>query len=91
MTAIDELEAQPVLQPGESGWWKVWGAQPRHIQAGDIILLDPVGDWIEVKGLFPSKAAPVRVGLIDANDAMFTIGALCPIVLMRRGTHNMLA
>jgi hypothetical protein len=38
------LEAQGSLQPGQEGWWKVWGASVRDVQPGDIVMLKYADD-----------------------------------------------
>lgn len=92
--AVARFEAQGKLQPGDEGYWKVWGARPRHIRAGDIVMSKNDGDdsveTYEVEELFLAKAHPMRIGLVVKGERT-TIGALCPIVLVRWGTHNMLA
>lgn len=90
MNINDELAAQPELAPGTEGWWQVWGARPCHIRPGDALAIQGEEGWLLVEDLFEAKAAPARQGLV-ANGERFTIGALCPIALLRRGTHNTLA
>ena len=99
-TALEALAAfeahaasEARLQPGEQGWWPVWGASLRDVQEGDIIAFKN-GDEVEtnyVAGLFEAKAAPMRVGLIDQNHSEYTLGALVRIVLWRQGTKNTLS
>lgn len=92
--ALAEFETQAELQPGESGWWQVWGARSRDIQAGDILLskLDDGGIATDyVADLFDPNANGLRVGFIDGRGKRVTIGAMARIVLVRRGTHNTLA
>lgn len=90
--ALAQFEAQDTLQPGEEGWWKVYGATVRNARKGDLIL-SKVDDEIVptlVEDTFKAKAYPMRAGII-CDGAKCTFGALSAIVLMRRGTHNMLA
>lgn len=90
--AVAELEAQGVLQPGDEGWWKVWGARPYDIKVGDLVGSND-GDkvvWDLIDATFTAKAAPVRVGL-SSDGNQFTIGGGCPVVVLRRGTKNTLA
>lgn len=90
---IAAFEAQDRLEPGTPGYWKVWGAKVRHIRTGDI-LLSKDGDKVVtdyITGTFESKAAPVRVGLLDAEGNKFTLGALTPVVIVRWATHHILA
>ena len=91
--AVAEFEAQGVLQPGDEGWWKVWGAQVRHIRTGDLLLCKNQDDETEfslIHDTFLAKSHPLRRGFIS-DDQEFTLGVLSAIVLLRRGTHNMLA
>jgi hypothetical protein len=37
--AIEIIAAQPALQPGTEGYWKVWGASVRDITPGDLVIL----------------------------------------------------
>jgi len=91
MNPVEEVKAQGILKPGDYGWWKVWGAQPKDIQPGDVVMVKGDEDWTEITGLFLSNAHPVRLGFWGEGGNRFTIGALCPVVVLRRGTHNMLA
>lgn len=90
--AVAQFEAQGALVPPTLGWWKVWGAQVRHIQPGDLVATLVDGDlaWDLVRDTFTAKSAPLREGFIT-DEGRFTLGALVPIVLMRWGTHHMLA
>jgi hypothetical protein len=90
-----QAEAQGELKPGEQGWWKVWGARIIDVRAGDLLLVKdantgevvadlvseirPAGGWAGMRLLYTS----------DGVDR--SIGALAPFVLLRQGTHNMLA
>lgn len=89
-----EFESQPALDPGQDGWWKVWGASPQDIRAGDLVFTrgeaDGDVDSFFVQETFTSKAAPMRVGIV-VDGRQQSIGALAPIVLVRRGTKNTLA
>lgn len=86
------FEAQAKLAPGTDGFWKVWGAQPRHIRPGDLLVTLDEGnlDYALIQETYLAKAAPLRLGFI-ADGERFTIGALTPISLLRWGTHNTLA
>lgn len=41
------LDAQGVLQPGEQGWWKVWGASARSIRTGDMLMAKRGDEYFE--------------------------------------------
>lgn len=87
-----EFEAQGVLQPGEPGWWKVWGAGFGHVRAGDLFLTRGADGSDEVylaEDVFEAKAHPIRVGVVIEGERV-TWGIMCPLVLLRRGTHNTL-
>lgn len=84
------LDAQPRLQPGEEGWWKVWGARPHNVRAGDAVVLDADEGWLYVQETYEPKTAPMRVGWVVDGERM-TYGALAPVVVLRRETHNTLA
>jgi len=89
---VEELEAQGVLNPGEAGWWKVWGASVADVLPGDLVGSKVDGEVTLdlVEGTFESKAAPLRVGFV-VDGKRVTFGALAPIVLFRRGTGGTLA
>lgn len=93
--AMAEFEAQGALPAGTLGWWKVWGAKTNAARAGDLILFknDKTGEIepLLVVERFEHKAAPMRVGIVTDNGERTSLGALFPIVLMRRGTKNTLA
>jgi len=91
--AIAEFEAQDVLQPGETGWWKVWGARVSDIKPNDIVLVkDGNGDveTLFIEDTFTAKSV-ARFGIVVFNGERQTLGQLCPIVLVRKGTHNTLS
>lgn len=91
-TVKAELEAQPVPQPGEEGWWRIWGAMARHIEPGDVVLHNVDGE-VQVdliQDTYLAKNAPLRLGVVVDGERC-TFGALTEIVLMRRGTRNTLA
>lgn len=96
--AVKAFEGQKVLQPGEPGWWKIWGASVRNIQTGDLVAMRGKGDEVIyhlISGTFEAKASGLRRGFISDNcefeGGKFTLGLLCPIVLFRQETHNTLA
>lgn len=81
------------LAPGTEGFWKVWGARVSSIREGDLVLIpgDEGSSFSLITGTFAAKAAPMRRGLIDPEHGEFTLGALCPVIVLRWGTHNTLA
>ena len=88
-----EVETQGRLAPGTRGWWQVWGAGVRDVRAGDLVLgkrEDGDQQAMLIDELYDSPLAPMRQGFM-ADGERFTLGALCPIVLLRRGTHHTLA
>lgn len=93
--AIAEFEAQGTLQPGEEGWWKVWGARIHNVRSGDIMLCKDA-DTGEVVTEFIEEIRPaggwagMRL-LYVAEGVNRSIGALAPIIVVRKGTHNTLA
>lgn len=89
-TTVALLERMGQLQPGEPGLWKVWGARVADIRPGDVVLDDPAGDFFEVEALFEAKAAPLRVGIVVAGERQ-TLGAMCPVIVLRWGTGHTLA
>lgn len=88
--AVAEFEVQGRISPGTEGWWQVWGATPQHIRPGDLVLVQGEKGWTLILDTFTAKAAPLRVGLVD-ESGKWTLGALCPVAVVRKGTHNTLA
>ena len=88
-----EVDAQPVLEPGTEGWWRVWGASPHSIEPGDYVLCKD-GDGVDefyVQSTYKPKSYPMTFGIVVDGREM-TIGALAgPLVILRRGTKNTLA
>lgn len=82
------IEAQGVLQPGDEGFWPVWGATPQDIRAGDYVITAG-GDEFYVQETYRSNAAPLRVGFVVDGEKE-SIGALCRIAILRPGTKNTL-
>ena len=87
MGATETLEAQGELQPGDQGYWKVWGARPNDIRVGDIVMTDGSEDQVaEI-----DRSDIVRVRIVTTTGDRFSLGALCPVIVLRWGTHNTLA
>jgi hypothetical protein len=86
-TARAEIEAQPVLHPGDEGWWKVYGASTRSIRPGDYVLAKE--EEFYVQDTYPREDF-VRVGIV-IDGVKSSIGILHPIILLRRGTRATLA
>jgi hypothetical protein len=99
--ALAAFEAQGACPAGTEGFWKVYGAQVRHIRAGDLIATKSSEEeevqWILILDTFEAKAAPLRRGFISDPDSgtdaegAFTLGALSPVVVLRWGTCATLA
>jgi hypothetical protein len=86
-----DIEAQPRLAAGEEGWWKVYGASPRDIQAGDFVLTRDDTDGFLVDDVYVNEAwRGIRTGIVVDGERQ-SIGTYCPIVLLRRGTKATLA
>lgn len=108
--ATEIINSQPALQPGQDGYWRVWGASVRDVQAGDIVLLkyaDGEACEYEVDAYAPrgndhDTVTQAFRGVGNLNDQirprfratdgeLFTIGALQPMALIRKSTHNILS
>lgn len=90
---VAEFLCQSTLQPGEEGWWRVWGASARDIRAGDIVCTKDSSDYPDVafvEETFTARSHPIRVGIVVEGQRQ-TLGALVPILLVRKGTHNTLS
>lgn len=90
MTVHDEIVAQGALKPGEPGWWKIWGASVRDIRPGDAVMDSSEEGFYLVEDMYLAKSSPLRVGIV-VNGERMTIGAMTPVIVMRRSTHNILA
>lgn len=93
--AFREFESQGELQPGEEGYWKVWGAMVRHIRPGDLVLSKTNPDDLSIcidliEDVYTPKNYPLHFGVVINGDK-FTLGALTAIILLRKGTKNTLA
>lgn len=91
----DALDAQDI-QPGDEGWWKVWGARVNDIREGDMIMLKPKGEEITehvITRIVPESgmAKAVWLRFIDADGEDIRIGRMCAVAVIRKGTHNTLA
>lgn len=122
--ATEIINAQGRLEPGEEGYWKVWGASIRDIQRGDLVILkrateDGKGEVCEYEvGEYAPREVRVTAGRPNtayddmtgrghtgggvkmdqirprwrATDGeLFTVGAMQPIGLLRKSTHNILS
>ena len=118
--ATEIINTQGRLEPGDEGYWRVWGASVRDIQPGDIVVLryaDGEACEYEVGEYAPREAREVDGRPNTAIDDMmarghtgggismdqirprwratdgelFTVGALQPIGLLRKSTHNVLS
>jgi hypothetical protein len=83
-----QIEAQPVLQPGEQGWWKVYGASARDIQPGDYVMTK--GDEFFVQDTYEFSTTGIRIGLVIDGERC-TFGFACPLILLRQGTKATLS
>jgi hypothetical protein len=95
------LDEQGVLQPGSEGWWQVAGARADDIRDGDLVMVK----MLPHDG-GPAIIAEYAVGTIIPEDGMLgtifikfttpqgteaSFGRLCPVQVLRRGTHMTLA
>lgn len=87
-----EIEAQGELQPGEAGWWQVWGASPRDIEGGDYVLLKTEGgvDEFYVAETYRCANHGMQYGII-VDGVKMTLGALSRITILRPGTKSTLS
>jgi hypothetical protein len=85
------LDAQGVLAPGQPGYWQVWGADARHIQAGDLVLSKTPDGVMHEDVILEAGRRPIGAYVLTEAGEDFTLGALVRIVILRQGTHNTLA
>jgi hypothetical protein len=85
------IEAQPVLHPGDEGWWRVYGARPRDIRPGDFVMTPDDLDGFLVDDVFVNDAwRGIRTGIVVDGERQ-SIGTYCPIVLLRQASRAALA
>lgn len=95
----DALGSQGAIQPGTQGWWRVWGATVNDIQAGDLIMVGTKADdgshvitEHHVVTIVPEDGIKGAIYLHITNDGGERwIGRMCPVQVLRQGTHNTLA
>jgi hypothetical protein len=94
------LDSQGSMRPGTQGWWKVWGARLSDVKAGDMIMVGTkaedgshvisehtVTSIIREDGL----AGVMYFTFTDQAGERHSYGVLCPVQVVRQGTHNTLA
>lgn len=95
----DALNEQGVLQPGDSGYWKLWGACVMDIETGDLVMCKGASggsfDQFEITEVLSPREGYLtdlcRRRFRDAEGEIFSLGMLCPVIVLRKGTHNMLS
>jgi hypothetical protein len=94
------LDAQGRMEPGDEGWWKVWGASMQDVRQGDLIMAGLRKDdgTKEVVEHFVREVVyeggikdAIWLNFIDLHGEKRGIGMLCPVAIVRRGTHNILS
>ena len=94
-SSVDEckaqMESETRLQPGEEGWWRLWGARTYHIKVGDVIVtLDQPNLLFDEVVELEDKPTHVRYKNQDGN--WWTMGhGNTKWLLYRKGTKNTLA
>lgn len=81
------------LQPGQPGWWRVFGARAQDIRPGDRVV------WLGRDGIRDETAVErvpygdllwdrMRYRFRPLEGPLFNIGALQPVVVLRWGTRH---
>lgn len=78
---ITEIENQDKLEPGQSGWWPIWGASVLEVQVGDVVV-DSSGAY-EVYGMLGSTLTQRGFG---TSEGEIWAGFMAKIKILRRGT-----
>lgn len=86
MGAIEEIEAQGTLEPGQDGWWRVWGASILDVKAGDVVI-DTEGAY-EVHEVTGRTLTQV---VLQTSEGEICVGMMARINVVRKTTHNTLA
>jgi hypothetical protein len=88
------------LQPGQSGWWPLWGPHALDIASGDRLMTGYKDDdgiirhnEYEVVELAPwgDLRDSCRVRFLTTAGQYRSVGMLQPMQLLRPGTHNTLS
>jgi len=82
-----EIEEQRALEPGTPGWWQVWGATVRDVSPGDFVVTRT--DDFFVQDVYDARSA-ARLGVV-VDGQRETIGRMCPVAVLRRGTRATLS
>jgi hypothetical protein len=109
MTKMDQQEQDKAgmgLEPGDEGYWPVWGGNARDIRPGDLLFIgwkitpddgspsyNKFAD-VEVAEMAEFTAPTmnsIRVGFITTSGVFASVGMLQPVQICRWGTHNTLA
>lgn len=86
-----QLSADERLQPGDSGYWEVWGAGTFDVIAGDIIVTFDNGTLV-CEEIASCRNNTVQMVFTTVSDKAFSLGHLFrQFKVFRLGTHNMLA
>ena len=82
---------EPPLQPGQEGWWKVWGARPLNLRAGDRLVTLEDGELVETN-VAATEHRTVMVAITTDTGEKTFIGMANPqAAIFRWGTHHTLA
>jgi hypothetical protein len=92
----DALDAQGIIQPGTIGWWRLWGSCINDVVTGDMLMIKPKDGEITEHVV---TRIVTETGMLDAMYLRFIdhdgsdirIGRLCPVIILRRGTHHALS
>ena len=87
----DALDAQGILQPGEQGWWRVYGARAEDILPGDLVMIKDDEFQVAERAPWGNRWDTLRVRFRTAAGELRTVGMLQPVEVVRRGTHCTLA
>jgi hypothetical protein len=98
----DALARQGDLKPGDEGYWKVYGASTRDIQEGDLVMYKTyearqknLKEYVEreIAFRFPREGFidDVSPCFKDTEGNVFRLGCMMPVVVLRKGTHNILS
>lgn len=90
------LDAQGTLEPGQTGYWRIYGARISDARPGDLLMVKPKDGEItehEIKEIVTESGmlSAMYVRFIDVTGEDIRIGRLCPVIVLRKGTHHVLA
>lgn len=88
---FDAVMTQGALQTGTEGWWRVFGASAHDVQKDDMVVSQTQEFRVAHVVRHGDLRDVVSPGFVGTDGETYHIGAMCPIVVLRKGTRHILA